>query len=83
MSADTVTHAKPHPEPVLTTLRQTGFKKDEALVVGDTSFDILMGKGAGVHTCGVTYGNGTTKQLMDSGAEYIINSFSSLLTIIG
>lgn len=83
MSADTVTHAKPHPEPVLTTLRQTGFKKDEALVVGDTSFDILMGKGAGVHTCGVTYGNGTKKQLMDSGAEYIINSFSSLLTIIG
>lgn len=83
MSADTVTHAKPHPEPVLTTLRQTGFKKDEALVVGDTSFDILMGKRAGIHTCGVTYGNGTKKQLIDSGAEHIINRFSSLLTIIG
>ena len=82
LGADDVTHAKPHPEPVLRTLEKFGCKADEALVVGDAVFDIEMGRGAGVKTCGVTYGNGTRQELIDAGADYLIDSFDELLRIL-
>ena len=50
------------------------------LVVGDTIFDIDMGKNAGVKTCGVTYGNGNIEEL--SKADYVISDFHSLLDIV-
>ena len=45
-----VVHKKPHAEPVLVLLERHGAKPDNALVVGDTDYDILMGKAAGVKT---------------------------------
>ena len=50
----------------------------DAVVVGDTSFDILMGKRAGCMTCGVSYGNGSVESLQDAGADIIINDFKAL-----
>ena len=35
LGANSVTHAKPHPEPVLKTMADLGFSADETLVVGD------------------------------------------------
>ena len=54
------------------TLRHFSVRPDEALVVGDTEYDILMGRNAGVHTCGVTYGNGSRESLEAAGAEWIV-----------
>lgn len=82
VSATEVTHAKPDPEPVLTTLQALGVRAEDALVVGDTTFDILMGRRAGAHTCGVTYGNGTREQMTSCHAEYIIDDFAHLLDIV-
>ena len=82
MGADDVTHAKPHPEPVLKTLQELHFTPEEALVVGDTVYDIKMGQGAEVHTCGVTYGNGKRSELEKTITEYIIDDFGQLLEII-
>ena len=82
LGADNVTHAKPHPEPVLMTLQKYGCKVEEAIVVGDTKYDIEMGRNAGVKTCGVTYGNGTRQELEDAGADYLIDDFKSLIHIL-
>ena len=82
LGADNVTHAKPHPEPVLMTLQKYGCKAEEAIVVGDTKYDIEMGRNAGVKTCGVTYGNGTRQELEDAGADYLIDDFNSLIHIL-
>ena len=49
---------------------------------GDTAFDITMGRRAGAHTCGVTYGNGTLRELEQSGAECVIDDFSALPDVI-
>ncbi len=82
LGADDVEIAKPNPEPVLKTLRETGFSPEETLVVGDMPVDIRMGKGARAKTVGVTYGNGSRHMLLQAGADFIINSFHELTNII-
>ena len=81
VSADDVPHGKPYPDPALRVLELTGCKAEEALMVGDASYDILMGRAAGCHTCGVTYGNQTAAQLRDADADYLIDNFQELLTL--
>lgn len=79
LGADDVTKGKPDPEPVNRTLEKFGFKADEAIVVGDTVFDIQMGHNAGTRACGVTYGNGSRESLAE--ADWIIDDFRKLLEI--
>ena len=81
LGADDVTQAKPHPEPVLKTLEAFGCKPEDAMVVGDTWYDIEMGRRAGVRTCGVTYGNGTRQELTDAGADWLIDDFGELMSL--
>lgn len=81
LGVDDVTKAKPDPEPVLRTLRKLGFSASRTLVVGDMPFDILMGRGAGARTCGVTYGNSTREELQGCGADYVIDDFKNLLDL--
>ena len=82
LGADNVRLAKPDPEPVLKTLSDLGFTAEEALVVGDMPVDILMGKRAGALTCGVTYGNSAREALLAAGADYVIDDFGFLLTLL-
>ena len=72
IAADDVVDKKPAAESVLKTLRHFNVEAHETLVVGDTEFDILMGRNAGTHTCGVTYGNGSKESLEAAGAEWIV-----------
>ena len=72
IAADDVVDKKPAAESVLKTLRHFNVEAHETLVVGDTEFDILMGRNAGTHTCGVTYGNGSRESLEAAGAEWIV-----------
>jgi len=82
LGADDVKEAKPNPEPVLKTLAEMSFDAAETLVVGDMAVDIQMGANAGAKTCGVTYGNGTKRELEEAGADYIINSIDELIGIM-
>ena len=82
LGADQVALAKPHPEPVLKTLKKLGVKAEEAMVVGDMPVDIRMGLGAGAWTCGVTYGNSDREALGKAGAHHVIDDFAELLTIL-
>lgn len=75
-----VARAKPDPEPVLYTLRKMSVAPSHTLVVGDMDVDILMGARAGCLTCGVTYGNGTRRQLEDAGTDFIIDGMDELLS---
>ena len=72
IAADDVIDKKPAAESVLKTLRHFNVEAHETLVVGDAEFDILMGRNAGTHTCGVTYGNGSRESLEAAGAEWIV-----------
>lgn len=50
------TTKKPDPLGVQTILEETGIVATEAVMIGDSSVDILTGRNAGLWTCGVTYG---------------------------
>lgn len=82
LGAEDVVRAKPHPDPVLQTLEAFGCKPEDAWVVGDTWYDIKMGRRAGVRTCGVTYGNGTREELIHAGADVLIDDFGELINIL-
>ena len=82
LGADDVILSKPHPEPVLRTLEAFDCSPEEALVVGDMKYDIEMGRRAGTRTCGVTYGNGSPQDLREAGADFIVNNFEEILTLI-
>lgn len=81
LGADDVKEGKPNPEAIFKTLERFDFDTDEAIMIGDTVFDINMGINAGVKTCGVTYGNGSRESLSD--ADWVIDDFGSLLELIG
>lgn len=80
VAANDVTHAKPAPEMVEKVLAQVGCEPTDALVVGDMTYDVDMGRNAGTLTCGVTYGNGTREEL--AHADYVIDDFAELLPIV-
>lgn len=80
VGADDVKEGKPHPESVYMILEKYKFKKEDAIMVGDTTFDIELGKNAGIKSCGVTYGNGSRESLAE--ADWIIDDFAELLDII-
>lgn len=77
-----VAHAKPSPDMVELILRETNTPKEDTLVVGDTVFDIIMGKNAGVKTCGVTYGNHPREKLLTSNPDWLVDDFSQLSTLL-
>jgi HAD superfamily hydrolase (TIGR01509 family) len=73
---------KPAPDTVLAALTAVGCAPQQALMVGDTPADILAGKAAGTLTCAVTYGFGTREALLECAPDYVIDTFSNLVTLV-
>ena len=80
LGADDVKEGKPHPEGIYNTLEKFDIPADQAVMVGDTIFDIEMGINAGTKTCGVTYGNGSRTSL--AKADWLIDDFGQLADLI-
>lgn len=70
--------SKPHPQMVLNCLAGTGVDARQAVMVGDTSFDIEMARAAGCHAIGVAWGYHETTALEAAGAHQIIHRFDDL-----
>lgn len=56
LGSDSVEERKPSPKPVFQILRMFSVAPEEAVIVGDSGFDIEAGRTAGVKTVAVTYG---------------------------
>ena len=63
---------KPAPDKLLHVARALGHNPAQAIMVGDTTWDILMGKAAGAHAFGVSWGAHDEKMLTDAGADAVL-----------
>lgn len=73
---------KPDPAIINKIIEAQHWSREATLMVGDTDYDILAGRNAGVATCAVTYGAMNAEQLQALRPDYIISSFPQLLSIV-
>lgn len=82
VSVEDVVNVKPAPDIALEVLRRCNIEGKEALVVGDATLDMDMGREAGCDLCGVSFGSHTPEMLREKGAKYIIDHFAELEKIV-
>lgn len=63
-------------------MRRTGAAPENALLVGDTRFDVLGAAEVGMPCIGVTYGFGTREELEESGAVAVLDSMREVADYI-
>lgn len=80
VGSDTTSEKKPSAMPVIYVLTKLGVNLHEAIMVGDSNYDIEAGKKAGVKTVAVTYGYREKQYLMN--ADYMIDSFKELPAVL-
>lgn len=70
--------SKPHPSMLEAAARETGVAAQVGVMIGDTTFDIEMGRAAGFRTIGVTWGYHDPDRLRAAGADCLIADFEAL-----
>ncbi|TRW97428.1 HAD-IA family hydrolase [Paracoccus sp. M683] len=70
--------SKPHPSMMLTALAETGLDARDAVMIGDTSFDMQMGVAAGMTAIGVGWGYHDAALLTGTGAAEVAGDFAGL-----
>lgn len=70
--------SKPHPSMVYQALADAGATARDAVVIGDTVYDIHMGRAAGTRTVGVNWGYHRVEELREAGADFIAESMDEL-----
>jgi phosphoglycolate phosphatase len=70
--------SKPDPGMVLNALRDTGVAADDAVLIGDSIYDMQMAKAAGARAIGVAWGYHPPADLIAAGADAIVEDFAAL-----
>ena len=73
---------KPNKAMAMHALKTLKVKNSEAFMIGDTVYDIKMGKNAKINTIGVTWGYNTKEELHKANADHIIDDPSELVKIL-
>ncbi|MFA5543170.1 MAG: HAD-IA family hydrolase [Bacilli bacterium] len=76
---DSVVNPKPDPEGIRKIEKHYN---DKCILVGDSLFDIETAKNANIKSIGVTFALTTKQQLLDVGADMVIDSFEELISAI-
>lgn len=71
-------HSKPHPRMLEDILERTGAAPGQALMVGDTIYDLLMAQNAKVDGLGVTYGVHPRASLLQHAPVACLDSFGEV-----
>ncbi|MTI16423.1 HAD family hydrolase [Rhodobacteraceae bacterium RKSG542] len=71
--------SKPNPGMLLQAMGETGIEANNTVMVGDTTYDMLMARNAGVHGIGVSWGYHKRRELVRAGAGHVIDRFSTLV----
>ena len=63
--------SKPHPSMVEAALAEAGAAPATCMMIGDTSYDMIMAKAAGVSAIGVAWGYHDGNELLAAGADHV------------
>lgn len=74
--------SKPHPSMLLAALAETGVAARDAVMIGDTTYDIRMGCAAGFRTIGVSWGYHRAEALAEAGAGRVVHTTEALALAI-
>lgn len=72
------TESKPHPMMLNELMQELDVTANQTLMVGDTEYDMLMAKNAGVDAVGVSYGVHQRQRLLDNQALACMDSVEQL-----
>jgi phosphoglycolate phosphatase len=70
--------SKPHPAMLEAALFEAGATREQAVMIGDTSFDMLMARSIGVAGIGVGWGYHAAPELLASGAARVVGTAEAL-----
>ncbi len=70
--------SKPHPAILEQALDENAVSARAAVMIGDTSFDMAMGRAAGTACLGVRWGYHEDAALIESGANQLIDNFTDI-----
>jgi phosphoglycolate phosphatase len=70
--------SKPHPAMLEAALAEAGVTAGRAVMIGDTEYDIAMGRAAGMRTIGVAWGYHAPPRLTAAGADALAADFAAL-----
>jgi len=70
--------SKPHPGMILQALAATGILPEEAVMVGDSTYDMEMARAAGIDVIGVSWGYHFPEALIEAGARRIVETVPDL-----
>ena len=65
------TRSKPHPAMLDAALAEVMAHPGDAVMIGDTSYDMAMARAAGVRALGVAWGYHEAHELLEAGAEAV------------
>jgi HAD superfamily hydrolase (TIGR01509 family) len=73
-----VARTKPEPDLVLAALEKSGGEPDDAVMIGDSTWDCRAAERAGVRSIGVLTGGFSEQELLDAGASKVFTSVEEL-----
>lgn len=80
--ADSVTHPKPHPEPVLQGMERLASRPEETLFLGDSIHDLHSGRAAGARTGAVLWGPFGRAELESGQPDYWLEGPADLEALL-
>jgi phosphoglycolate phosphatase len=74
--------SKPHPAMLEAAMFEAGALPGQAVMIGDTSFDMVMARSIGVAAIGVDWGYHDASELRASGAARVVETAAALATAL-
>jgi phosphoglycolate phosphatase len=74
--------SKPHPAMLNAALAEAGAEPAQAVIIGDTVFDMAMGVNARVRAIGVDWGYHEPAELLEAGATTVASDFAALIAAL-
>lgn len=71
--------AKPDPAMLVRAMAEVGAAPEQTVMIGDSTYDIRMGRNAGTATVGVVWGQNNADELAAAGAEFLAQSAGEIL----